>query len=400
MKRIAVIFILLILCLSTVGCQGGYNLSKFENLVKSGKYTEAMELYAQTAFGDMERENEMQGVLEKVAQQAIEDYLADAIPYEQAQTQLDSVEHVATEGSIIGDDILEAYNRQLTAANESKIAYDAAKNLLENKNYTAAMEQLQKVTENDCHYKEAQEQLTAAVQGYKTEITVKAKQEADAGNYDKAAQLITEGLKLISDDNELLTLQTTYRESYVKQILEKADKAFVKPGKDYEKAIEMIKPAMQQFPQNAALQEKYQYYMQFEPVSLLDMKPYTYEREQYSTDSDVTDNMGNTYDKVLRLANGYHDISSTYAINKQYNVLTGTVAVPDYYKGRTEAVHIKIYGDGKLLWEKNNITGSVKPFPFSVDITGVTDLKIQMPGNEGWSFYVYAANVQLQRTVK
>ena len=50
--------------------------------------------------------------------------------------------------------------------------------------------------------------------------------------------------------------------------------------------------------------------------------------------------------------------------------------------------HIRIYGDGRLLFERSNITSNTKPYNIELNISGVTDLKLEMYGQSselGWS---------------
>lgn len=94
----------------------------------------------------------------------------------------------------------------------------------------------------------------------------------------------------------------------------------------------------------------------------------------------VTDNVGNTYDKAIRAYS--NEESATYDIGGRYSLLSGTVAVTkadqNNYNGKSG--YIRIYGDGNLLWEDADLNIATKPYAMSVDISGVTDLRVEMRG--------------------
>jgi len=107
--------------------------------------------------------------------------------------------------------------------------------------------------------------------------------------------------------------------------------------------------------------------------------------------------MGNVYDKTFRVVSKT-DIYNVYDVSKKYSVLSGVVAIPEESIGGNGAGFIKIYGDGVLLWEDTNITATTKPYNMSVNISGVTDLKIQMSRGGDWNgVNVLFADVVLQK---
>ncbi len=396
MKKIITMMVILSLCLSLAACGSGYDLSAFEKLVQAGDYTAAMEMYSNYA-DDYERQNAMAGVVKNTADQAIQNYLDDTMTYEDAKAQMDTVRRIAQDCAMLDEETLAGYDQQLTESYASKVAYDSAKELLADNNYRGAIEQFQKVIADDSHYADAQAQIETALNDYKEEVVAKAKQSADAGKYDEADALIAEGLSVLPEDTDLLTLQATYGKNYVAQIIEQADAALVKPGTDYEKAIEILRPAMQKYPEDASLTEKYDYYMQFQPVSIFDLESYTNDGGGLGRYDDEEDNMGNTYSMCFQT--GFSLSSETFDIGKKYNLLKGTLCIRKSSAGSEKKGELKIYGDDKLLFEKS-VGGASKPQTVSVDITGVTDLKIEMDNNHSDSMRAVFADVTLQKTAK
>ena len=57
-----------------------------------------------------------------------------------------------------------------------------------------------------------------------------------------------------------------------------------------------------------------------------------------------------------------------------------------------------MFGDGNLLYEKTDLVGATKPITMQVDVTGVTDLKIEIE-QEGYNpTFVLCSNMILQKT--
>lgn len=90
----------------------------------------------------------------------------------------------------------------------------------------------------------------------------------------------------------------------------------------------------------------------------------------------IKDNLGRTYSR------GYLSGCSSqsfveYKLNGNFSRLTGTFFVR--YDNRTfkGSGMLKIYGDGKLLYNSPEITGGVEPVSVDVDITGVLTLRIE-----------------------
>ena len=115
------------------------------------------------------------------------------------------------------------------------------------------------------------------------------------------------------------------------------------------------------------------------PINLFDL--YAYQGE-LSVSRIISDNMGNEHTNAFV---GYSRVySAVYDIGGKYTTLLGTVAVTktnqDNDYARDKRGYLKIYGDDVLLWEDSSISSSTKPYEMSVDISGVTDLRIEICG--------------------
>lgn len=89
-------------------------------------------------------------------------------------------------------------------------------------------------------------------------------------------------------------------------------------------------------------------------------------------------NSGNIY--TAAITPSINDLSATYLINGQYSAITGTL----YCRKNVnydQASTLKIYGDGELLYSAT-MTKETKPVDFSVNLSGVLELKIEMPNTK------------------
>lgn len=84
------------------------------------------------------------------------------------------------------------------------------------------------------------------------------------------------------------------------------------------------------------------------------------------------DNMGDFHTYAINC----DDIRNVYMLNGQYSKLTGVFfqTYENRYYTSVKAT-LSIYGDGELLYS-GTMAGGIKPTEFSVDLTGVLELKI------------------------
>ncbi len=123
------------------------------------------------------------------------------------------------------------------------------------------------------------------------------------------------------------------------------------------------------------------------PVDLTSLEPY-YEGAVTIERNGLTDTLGNRYSSGLRgyMAPGdpakYNiDCFSIWDIGGEYRTLTATGIIRRKDKGSRFEGSYRIYGDGRLLYSRDGIGSMTKPYEIVIDITGVTDLKIEMYGN-------------------
>ncbi len=123
------------------------------------------------------------------------------------------------------------------------------------------------------------------------------------------------------------------------------------------------------------------------PVNLLSLNAY-YEGSIEFELNGIKDTMGNSYSSAIR---GYASLADVkkygwncyciWDIGGKYKTLEATGIIRSKDKGSKYEGSYKIYGDGKLLYSKDKIGSKTKPYSVKVNISGVTDLKIEMYGN-------------------
>ena len=124
------------------------------------------------------------------------------------------------------------------------------------------------------------------------------------------------------------------------------------------------------------------------PTDLMFLTPYYISSGVEIVQKPIRDTMGNRYSSCIR---GYNSPEEAYKYNSdccaiwdiggRYTSLEATCIVREKDRGTRHEASFKIYGDGKLLYEKSGISGMTKPFPVQVSLRGVTDLKIVLYGS-------------------
>ena len=135
-------------------------------------------------------------------------------------------------------------------------------------------------------------------------------------------------------------------------------------------------------------------------VSLDELKAYSQKNGGLISYTHQKDILGNTYNWAF-YSYRIKMQSYTWDIGRKYSKLNAVVAVSDssgHYEREEGKGHIYIYGDDRLLFDSGNIAVDTKSYPIEVDISGVTDLKIEMCGGNDYhrSEITLLADVWLQ----
>ena len=123
---------------------------------------------------------------------------------------------------------------------------------------------------------------------------------------------------------------------------------------------------------------------------LNDITPSTTSGYYYYNDELINNLDSSVYSRAVEFDASY-DSYAVYELNKSYVTFTGTVCTG---KSTGSGVFtISIYGDGELIHEISGVTNDNNNKSFNVDVTDVTELKIQSDNSGSWANgWVYIAD--------
>ncbi len=243
---------------------------------------------------------------------------------------------------------------------------------------------------------------------YTKQYTERIQEDYSAGKYLSVVLDYEQALNMdyVEISAEMTKAYTDAKATYMKDVLDRAEKAFG-DKKDYKAAMDVIAKALAEADSSeelmTELNEKYESYTKYIPTPLLEI-------EAVKQGSHVIQGGDETPEKVYKDVNEREFNPSnmlypirmmggsllnkdpvedeawtiTFQLNSKYSTLTGTVFRPyitlSAYEWRKDG-EVRIYGDGVLIYEAPKVTKDFyDPVDFSVDITGLRELKIYISG--------------------
>lgn len=162
-------------------------------------------------------------------------------------------------------------------------------------------------------------------------------------------------------------------------IIEQAEISFKNSG--YQAAISVLSEGLEVLDQDPELLTMIEEYKLKKPIRLSSLDYYMSGGHGtfYFRDTS-TDNFGNPHSDIIYILAGFSSSTSngsqTYRIDKKYTRLTGTVFLCYDDRDTQYSGAIKIYGDNELLFSVTDITAGFEPISFDIDISYVTDLTV------------------------
>ena len=300
------------------------------------------------------------------------------------------------------------YKEALDAENERKIkeavdaAVDEAKELISKKKWSEAYNVLAKASGTYSGREELKTAIADLKDKYAAALIKSADKLSKEGKHLNAIEKIDGAYSWLDARKEITDARQKYTDAYIKETIKKAKSAFEagKDKKDYKKAISVLQTAVNKIGWNEKLNKEIEKYQEYIPVDLTTLEPY-HESKWIEFKKDVEDSLGNTYSTGIEACNG--DQFMTWDLGGRYTVLTAKGIIERWDRNistERKPSTLRIYGDDVLLYEKTDIKSTTKPYDIKVDITGVTDLRIETstPSDMGYnSVEVYLVDVFVQK---
>lgn len=244
------------------------------------------------------------------------------------------------------------------------------------------------IIENDS---EIEEKLTDVNQKEILQTVIKYENEQE---YTEAIEYIYDNLESVENNSEILLKLSDCEQKYRESILNDAESTCQADG--YEAAIKVIDQALVLLKNDEILLKEKNRYEAMAPVALVDLKAF---HDDYGENKQVgislNDKLGNSYLNCIEYMGG----SSTfwgenidtfgkrdiYVIKGEYTTFKATVFVPEERSSywdteisnenkRKGSFTLRIFGDGKLLYQSPLMITTQYPVEVDIDITGVEQL--------------------------
>lgn len=316
--------------------------------------------------------------------------------------------------------------------NASATAFQTGNSLFDKQQYAAAIEQYQKVIEEDTNYAAAVEQINITKEKYREQVLNQAAEYEAALDYAQALLVLQDALKLIPNDsaitesinvitverqeklesdvlalakgyadeeNYLSALNTIqdgikelgsntvftnaaeeYESSYITQT-EDAVNALLQEKK-YQEALDTLYAAQNALGRNARITELITDVQNRQPVNIATLEVFDVWNNWEWNEGDSEDVFGNEYGSAANYAHlttyGFSASKWTeYRLYGEYETISGVVA-PSEEAGSSSEVYFKIYSDDLLIYTSPKIYNKTDPFYFEVSIQGTDYLRLEI----------------------
>lgn len=254
-------------------------------------------------------------------------------------------------------------NPQRAIDSNAKEMYESALSDYNTRNYDAALSTLESI---DMSWSDYNKVISLQQKAVSEMLHEKANNYMENNDYEAIIRLIDTNIENINSDSEIKRLYDSASSSYRDQVMADAEQAFSDNG--YQSAISVINNGLSVLPGDTILQAEKERYVTYEPVNLTSLIPFAESGVVYSFMDGVNDTMGNHYNSGFygsfpRSGWDSHtdgECSLTWDIGGKYNKLTAIGIVLDSSKGSSSVASYRIWGDGILLYEKDNITSDTK----------------------------------------
>lgn len=271
--------------------------------------------------------------------------------------------------------------------NKSDDVYDSAVKYMDEEKYEKALEKLEKIDSDFEKYDEVEEMIKEAKLGI---LNQEIEELVDDDDYLGVLELLNEKYDDYKEyKSEIKKYKEKYKELFIEQVENDMDK-------DLEKAKKDVKSALNIMDDDKDLEDLLDKIDNQEPIDLSLMSTFQFGGSVITsadTKERARDNIGMFYSSFVGLANKTGDEKGknfvVYKLGKDYNKMSGTICV-DYASraSKTTGTVIKIYGDDELIYTSSELKSGVEPTSFSIDVSSVDKLKIEIEGEKDFSCFI------------
>lgn len=266
-----------------------------------------------------------------------------------------------------------------------ELTFKDISNYVESGNYVLALDLLKTLKEdslfanNPDTVASIQNQINNIQEIYVEKCCALANEYWGNGNINSALNILEEASQICKNNLIIESTTNSIKQEYKNLILSQAANNFSSAG--YQSAIAVLTDGLSILEQDEELLNAMDEYQQKKPVYLSSLEYYKSGGEGYFHFSDSRkDNFGNNHSDIIYLLGGYSPSSSTgsqtYRIDKNYSRITGTIFLSFYDRDPYYSGYIEILGDNISLYKAADITSGFEPVSFDLDISYITDLEI------------------------
>ena len=383
MKRILT-FSLGVILLITYG-KSSFALSvSFLDEIEAGNYLKAVEIYKSDILGnatkEMQAQDDIAGYLDNSVNQFINNELTD----QEIRAIFYTVEKVNNEVFMISPDELENCQLLYREVRASKANYSEAITLMEREDYKSAVEFFGYVSTYDTsRYEAAQRKIRECSMAICNHLLDEAEALAIETKYKEAFELAEKIVSEYPDISYVLTVRDRYSSLYVNQAIREAKELYQSTG-DSDQAGAVLRRCLGTVGDNEELEQVITWFESRKPVSLTEIPSAVAENHGLKKSYLNRDIFGTVYeDYPVVVAAGFPGrktlpSSGIFYLNGEYKTFTGTIFLSDCFKNTKNKGFVRIYGDGALLFEENEIKQGYRTSNFTIDVTGVQKLKVEL----------------------
>lgn len=360
----------ILMVLVFTGCSSTANIG---NLLKDDKNEQAIDEYNKTESAS----NDTTKLLYEKLDEIYDRFKNKSIDYDTAKSMAITFSNAKDSG------VYEASNKitsKIDELNKSRVAFETAQSLENEKKYQEAINQYSLVIEDDENYDTATQRLKECQNNISNEAIQSAESSFNNGDYSDALSTLNNAHNILPNDEKISHLISAYSETFVNEIISKTDTLIADGNLD--EAVSTLYDSLKILPRSETLKNKLNEIDGLKPVGLetvhvIDSKSFRY------LSGGFTDSFGNSYvDCHSFYAGSIGKCYAIYNLNGEYKTLKGSIAASERHSS-TASTTIIISADGNQLYKKTGIQKTTEITDFEVNVEHCSQLEIRVESEKG-----------------